>query len=121
MTDITNRKKMFLVSSYENWSDPYFLKKIKKIKMLDECNVKLDAVFAKNFNKFPIVDKYCLNHNVETISLEKDEQNYFFSIVRYAHANPDKKNLAALASERIAINLDFLFKQDPSFYSYLVR
>ncbi len=118
---MTDKTKIYLIGFNEVslfTCDIYYS---KKIKMLDECNVKLDAVFAKNFKKFPIVDKYCLNHNVETISLEKDEQNYFFSIVRYAHANPDKKNLAALASERIAINLDFLFKQDPSFYSYLVR
>src|SRR3989338_7682149 len=82
----------------------------KKIKMLGECNVKLDVVFAKSFENFPVFKRYCLNHKIETISLEKDEQNYLFSVVRYTHNNPDKRNLAALVSEKMTSNLDFLFK-----------
>src|SRR3989344_2783889 len=93
----------------------------KKIKMLGECNVKLDAVFAKNFENLPIFKRYCLKHEIETISLEKDEQNYLLSIARYHGNNPNKKNLAALVSDKITLKLDFLFKQDPYFYPYIVR
>ena len=93
----------------------------KKIKMLSEFNINLDTVFAKSFENLPIFKRYCLNHKIETISLEKDEQNYSLNIIRYNYNNPDKKNLAALVSDKMAVNLNFLFRQDQYFYPYLVK
>jgi len=92
----------------------------KKIKSLGECEIKLDAVFAKDFKFLPIVDKYCSNHNIETINLEKNLQNYFLEVIRYNVNNPDKRNLVVLISEKISSKLNSLFKQDPCFNPHII-
>ncbi|MEK6844995.1 MAG: hypothetical protein AABX44_01945 [Nanoarchaeota archaeon] len=91
----------------------------KKIKDLSECNVNLNAVFTKDFEKLPIVKRYCSKHEIETINLDPDEK-YYFEIVRYNLNNPDKKNLVALVSEKIALRLNGLFGKDLSFNSHIV-
>ena len=118
---MTDKTKIYLIGFNEVSLFTCDIYSSKKIKMLGECNVKLDAVFAKNFENLPVVKRYCLKHEIETISLEKDEQNYSLNIIRYNYNNPDKKNLAALVSEKMAVNLNFLFRQDQYFYPYIVK
>ena len=118
---MTEKIKIYLIGFDETSLFTRDIYSTKKIKMISECNINLDAVFAKNFENLPVVKRYCLKHKIEIIGLEKDEQNYFLSIARYHDNNLNKKNLAALTSWKIASNLDFLFKQDQHFYSYIVR
>ncbi len=92
---------------------------MKKIKDLSELNIKLDAVFAKELDKFQGVKKYCSSRQIEAINLKSDE-NYFLSILQYSVNNLDKKNLAALISEKKASNLNWLFRQDPDFNSQII-
>lgn len=92
----------------------------KKIKNLSECNVNLNAIFAKDFKKLPVVKRYCSKHKIETINLDPDEKYSHFEIVRYNLDNPDKKNLAALVSEKMTLKLNWLFRWDPSFNSHIV-
>ena len=118
---MTEKIKIYLIGFDEASPFTCDIYSSKKIKMLGECNVKLDAVFAKNFNNFPVVKRYCLEHEIESINLEKGEQSYFLNVARYHGNHPDKKNLAALVPSKISLNLDFLFKQDPYFYSHIIR
>ena len=118
---MVEKTKIYLIGFDEDSIFTCDIYSSKKIKMLGECNVKLDVVFAKSFENFPVFKRYCLNHKIETINLEKDEKNPFFDVVRYSSNNLDKKNLGALVSSKMVLNLDFLFKQDPYFYSYIVR
>lgn len=97
-------------------SDVYSMKKIKD---LSELNIKLDAVFAKNYEKFLGVKEYCSQHKIEGVNILSDEK-YFFSIVRYAQNNFEKKNLATLISEKKASNLNWWFKQDLDFESHII-
>ncbi len=93
---------------------------IKKMKSLDELEIKLNAVFAKNFKKMPVVKRYCSNHKIETINLVPDEQNFFYSIIRYSLYKNDKKNLAALVPEKMISKLNYLFKQDGCFEPHII-
>ena len=97
-------------------SDVYCMKKIKD---LDELKIKLDSVFAEDFEKFPGVKKYCSDHQIEAINLNPDE-NHFIEILRYSVNNIDKKNLATLISEKGIFKLNFLFKQDLCFNSHII-
>ena len=97
-------------------SDIYSMKKIKN---LSDCNIKLDAVFAENIEKFLGVKEYCLNHQIETINMKFGE-NYFYSIIRYSVANIDKKNLAALISDNKTSKLNWLFKNDFDFNPQII-
>lgn len=97
-------------------SDVYSMKKIKSLR---ECNIKLDAVFAKDIEKFLGVEKYCLNHQIETINITSDE-NYFISVADYSLNNPDKRNLAALISEKKVLRLNWLLKQDMDFNPHII-
>lgn len=97
-------------------SDIYCMKKIKD---LSELNIRLDAVFAKEIEKFLGVKEYCLNHKIETIKIESGE-NYFISVVRYSVNNLDKKNLATLISEKNVSKLNWFFRQDPDFNSQII-
>jgi len=120
MTNLTNRKKMFLVRSYENWADPYFLKKIKNI----HSEHRLDAVFSESFEKFPSLEKYCLNKNIETIKVEHSSlEDYFFFIIRYTtdDKNNNKKNLANLIYNKKMEKLDYLFNWDMDFITYFEK
>lgn len=90
---------------------------MKRIKSLRELNINLNAVFAEDFEKFIGVKKYCLNHQIETISTGRD---YFISILRYSMKELNKKNLATLISEKKASNLNWLFRQDPDFNSQII-
>ncbi len=92
---------------------------MKKMRNLRECNVKLNAVFTDDFEKFPGVKKYCLNHQIETINLAPDEE-YFISIVHYSIDNMDKKNLAALISENKVFKLNCLLKNDVEFDPHVI-
>lgn len=101
---------------YKFKSDIYCLKKIKS---LDECGIKLDAVFAKGFESFIAAKKYCLDHEIKAISIPHNE-DYFLEIIRYPIDNANKKNLAALISEVRASKLNWLFKQDSDFDSHII-
>ena len=92
---------------------------MKKIKSLRKCNIKLDAIFVEDFEKFIGVKKYCLNHQIETINIKSDE-NYFISVIYYSVNNLDKKNLAALISENNVSRLNWFFKQDKDFDSHII-
>lgn len=110
--------QMYLIGFDENFkfeSDIYCLKKIKD---LVKCGVKLDAVFTKNFEKFPSAKKYCSNHQVEAININPDEA-YFVSIIQYSVNNLDKKNLATLISENNVSRLNWFFKQDKDFNPHI--
>jgi len=115
-----NKTNIYLIGSDETSVFNYDIFCAKKIKSLYECKGELDAIFAKNFENLPIAEKYCSEHNIETINLEKNEQNFFYSIVRYSAEQNDKKNLAALVSEKMTLKLNLLFKLDPCFESHLI-
>lgn len=97
-------------------SDVYCMKKIKYLSGLD---IKLDAVFTEELEKFLGVKKYCSRHEIDLININSDEK-YFFSVVRYSINNLDKKNLATLISKQGALKLNWLFKFDKDFEPQII-
>lgn len=116
MVEKTERINIYLIGSGKNsffGSDIYF---VKKIKSLTQEEIVLDTVFVKELEKFPVVKKYCLRHQIEAINFNNPEkENYFNSILHYTKSNFDKKNLATLVSNTEASKLNLLFKQDNDF------
>ncbi len=125
MVEKTERINLYLIGSGETSffeSDIYF---VKKIKSLTQEEIGLDAVFVKEPEKFPIVKRYCLKHQIETINFNTPEnKNYFHFLVHYTQNNPDKKNLATLVSNAKALaetlKLNWLFKQNNAFDTYII-
>lgn len=113
------KRNIYLVSSNENWSDPYFSKKIKEI----HNDYGLDAVFANSFEKFPVLQRYCSRYNIETIKIDSIEpEEDFNSVVKYAQKNPDKKTLVNLTESAKIERLKELFKNVESrFDTFIVN
>ncbi len=101
-------------SQFEN--DVYCMKKIKD---LNELNIKLDAVFAKDYERFLGVKEYCKKYKIELVNIKSNEED-FISILQYSVNNLDKKNLATLISEKKASNLNWLFRQDLDFEPHII-
>ena len=116
---MTEKTKIYLIGFAEAHNFISDIYSMKKIKNLRESNIKLDVVFAENIEKFLGVEKYCLNHQIETINIKSCE-NYFYSIIHYSVNNLDKRNLAALISEKKALKLNWLFKLDKDFDSHII-
>lgn len=118
---MVERTKMYLISSDKDYSfglDPYFAKKIKSIFLKD---VELDALFAENFKKFPIVSGYCMNHGIETIEINfSGSHNYYLELIRYIQENSDKKNLASLIYGEKLDKLKFIFKMDEDLDTFII-
>ena len=92
---------------------------MNKIKILSKCNVKLNAVFAGDFEPFPGVKKYCSLHKIDLVNIFPEDSG-FVSVIQYSVSNLDKKNLAALISEKKISNLNWFFKQDKDFFSQII-
>lgn len=113
------RKEIYLIGFEEESNFTSDVYSMKKMKDLNELNIKLDVVFAEDFKKLLGIKKYCLNYRIETIPVTSDE-NYFIFVVHYSLNNPDKKNLAALISENKMSKLNLLFRQDPDFNPHII-
>ncbi len=114
-----NKTKIYIIGFDETsnfLSDVYCMKKIKD---LNELNIKLDAVFAKNYERFLGVREYCLKYKIDLVNIKPNEE-YFISILQYSVNNLDKKNLATLISEKKASKLNWLFRQDLDFEPQII-